>query len=238
MTTSAGAVRPAVIMMLEGRVSLGGQHALEAFHGDADDYIQAHVARSCHLQWDDADPLRFRATFEYDSEGAFEALDVRSRVDPQFSVLRSRFLAHLERTPVVSIWRETAQQYCGDLVRAYWGLLDAKEWIGLREILADDVVMEWPAFNERVVGADAVVEAGKHAPKDWVVRVECVLACGEKVATEVIIALEDGEEIALATFWDVCRERIQHATEYWSVVGRDPRPGWRRAWSTPIEPTP
>src|SRR5660398_216866 len=111
MTTSAGAVRPAVIMMLEGRVSLGGQHALEAFHGDADDYIQAHVARSCHLQRDDAAPPRFRATFEYDSEGAFEALDVRPRVDPQFSVLRSRFRAPLERTPVVSIWRETAQQY-------------------------------------------------------------------------------------------------------------------------------
>lgn len=234
MDTHIGSARPAVIMIVEGRVPPDGREALEEFYGVAEPYFQDHGTTNVRLQWEDDDPRRFRAIFEYESEESFEEDDVRTRVDPQFMALRSRFLAHLDGIPVVSVWRETAKQYCADLVRAYWGLLDAREWIGLRAILADGVVFEWPAFNERVVGADAVVAAGQHAPQDWVVRVISVLACGEKAASQVSLQLEDGQEIILSTFWEVRHQRIARATEYWSTVGRDPRPGWRRAWSRPM----
>ena len=232
--TTASTGRPAVIMIVEGRVPPGGRDALEQFSADAEDYFAEQGSSSARLQWDDADPERFRAVFEYPSEDAFELYDVRTRTDARFMALRSRFVSHLAGAPLVSGWRETARQYCADLVRAYWGLLDAREWTGLRAILADDVVFEWPAFNERVLGADAVIAAGQHTPKEWVVRVGSVLACGEKAASHVTIVLEDGQEIVLSTFWEVRHQRIVRATEFWSAVGRDSRPGWRSAWSMPM----
>lgn len=232
MGTSAA--RPAVIMIVEGRVPPGGRPGLEDFAAVAEEYFADHVAAAGRLQWDDEAPQRFRAVLEYESEEAFEQDDLRTRTDAEFMELRSRFLAQLDGAPVVSVWRETARQFCADLVRAYWTLSEAREWAGLRAILADDVVFEWPAFNERVEGADAVIAASGHAPQGWIARVGGILACGERAASTVTIALEDGQEIALSTFWEVRRQRIVRATEFWSTVGRDPRPGWRTAWSRPI----
>jgi len=227
--------RPAVIMMVEGRVPLGGQEALERFYAEVERYFHDLKSMVMRLQWDSDDPHRFRALFEYETERDFETDDIRSRVDPATMALRSRLESLLEGLPEVSIWRESSRQFSADLVRAYWGLVDAREWEALRAIIADDIVMEWPAFNERIIGADNVIAANAAAPEHWVAKVNWVVASGDHVASSVEVLLGTGMKYVLGTYWTVRHQRILRATEHWCPYGVSEAPAWRRKFAEPMD---
>lgn len=225
---------PAVIMMVEGRVPLGGQAALERVYADAEAHLHERGGTVVRLQWDDEDPHRFRAMLEYETDRDFEAGDIRTRQEPEFVRLRDRLESVVEGLPVVTVWRESSRQLRADLVRAYRGLVDAREWTGLRAILADDVVMEWPAFNERIVGVENVIAANRAAPENWLAQVNWVISSGDQVASSVEVVLGTGTRYVLGTLWTVRRRRIQHATEHWCPYGVSAAPAWRRRFAEPI----
>ena len=59
------------------------------------------------------------------------------------------------------------QPYARDLVVAYIEALNARTWVRLAELLADDVVYEIPQTGEFVRGRDAVVRFNREYPGDW-----------------------------------------------------------------------
>ena len=113
-----------------------------------------------------------------------------------------------------------------DVVRAYWDRIEARDWEGARALLADDVVVEWPASKERMVGAANVVAVNAEYPEGWSIRVLRVLADGAEVASEVEVPHGDDLHRA-ASFWTVEEGRIVRGREYWTAVGADPSPAWR-----------
>ena len=94
-----------------------------------------------------------------------------------------------------------------------------RDWQGVAGLLADDVVVEWPASKERMVGAANVVAVNAEYPEGWSIRVLRVVADGAEVVSEVEVPHGDDVHRA-ASFWTVEDGRIVRGREYWTAVGR------------------
>ncbi|MGM0385084.1 MAG: nuclear transport factor 2 family protein [Actinomycetota bacterium] len=234
-TTTSGILHPAVIMIIEGRVPPGGREALEAFFTEAHALIDLHRTMLMRLQWNADDALRFRAVFGYATERDFEPEDRRSGAVRDVVDYRSQLDSLVEAQPVVTIWRETSRQFSEDLIRAYWDLVDAREWDALGGILAPDVVMEWPATGERLDGAANLIAANRDDPDGWTVAVRSIIAVGEHVASDVEQILDDGRSFRVVTLWTVRQHRIVGGTEFRTAVGQAAAPPWRQRYSTSLD---
>lgn len=120
------------------------------------------------------------------------------------------------------------------MVRALWDRMQARDWTGVGELLADDVVVEWPASAERIVGRDNYVKINAEYPEGWSIRVLRVVASGDTVVSEVEVPHEGMGVHRVASFWTVRDGRIADGREYWTALGQDPSPQWRAAWVQPM----
>jgi SnoaL-like protein len=113
-----------------------------------------------------------------------------------------------------------------DVVRRLWELFDAREWDAARELLADDVVCEWPHSRERIVGRDNVIELNRIYP-DWdSLRVEQVVGDGDRVAS--VVRVEAGGDVVwAASFFELTGGRIARMFELWVDEGTQDTPEWR-----------
>ncbi len=96
--------------------------------------------------------------------------------------------------------------------------------------------MEWPAFNERIVGAENVIAANMSAPENWVAKVNWVVASGDHAASSVEVLLTTGTRWVLGTYWTIIDRQIVAATEHWCPFGVAEPPAWRRRFAEPIVP--
>jgi len=229
-----GVSHPAVIMIIEGRVPEGGQASLEEFFAAPPAFFDAPHSALMHIQWNAADGRTFRVAFKYATERDFEIEDIRTRTESAVAQHRARLARLLDAQPVITIWRESSRQFSMDLVRAYWDLVAAREWEALRAIVAPDVVIEWPASNERLAGVEDLIAANRGAPDGWTAKVRSVVGSGENVASDVEEFLDSGESFRVATFWTVRNQRIVRGTEYRTAVGQSHTPAWRRGHTRPI----
>ena len=106
-----------------------------------------------------------------------------------------------------------------EIVRAYWELMQARDWAGLRRVLAPDVVVEWTASNEQFVGPDAVIGVNRAYPEGWSVRVP----------------MDDVGVFRVAAFAQVRGGLLVSSVEYWIGVGDDDPPAWRARYSRPAD---
>ncbi|WP_047893713.1 nuclear transport factor 2 family protein [Micromonospora sp. RV43] len=120
------------------------------------------------------------------------------------------------------------------VVRALWDRMQARDWTGVGDLLADDVVVEWPASAERIVGRDHYVKINAEYPEGWSIRVLRVVASGDTVVSEVEVPHEEMGVHRVASFWTVRDGRIVDGREYWTGLGTDPSPQWRSAWVQPM----
>ncbi|WP_435150649.1 nuclear transport factor 2 family protein [Micromonospora aurantiaca (nom. illeg.)] len=120
------------------------------------------------------------------------------------------------------------------VVRALWDRMQARDWTGVGELLADDVVVEWPVSAERIVGRDNYVKVNAEYPEGWSIRVLRVVASGDTVVSEVEVPHEGMGVHRVASFWTVRDGRIFDGREYWTGLGTDPSPQWRSAWVQPM----
>ncbi|MFJ1538618.1 nuclear transport factor 2 family protein [Micromonospora chalcea] len=120
------------------------------------------------------------------------------------------------------------------VVRALWDRMQARDWTGVGELLADDVVVEWPASAERIVGRDNYVKINAEYPEGWSIRVLRVVASDDTVVSEVEVPHEGMGVHRVASFWTVRDGRIIDGREYWTALGQDPSPQWRSAWVQPM----
>ncbi|MGW1884170.1 nuclear transport factor 2 family protein [Streptomyces sp. NPDC001970] len=116
------------------------------------------------------------------------------------------------------------------IVHRLWDRMQARDWTGVRELLADDVVVEWPVSGERIVGRDNYVNINAEYPEGWSIRVLRIVADGEDVVSEVEVPHESMGLHRVASFWTVRDGKIVAGREYWSELGSDPSPEWRAGY--------
>lgn len=124
------------------------------------------------------------------------------------------------------------------VVRLYWDLVQARNWDELRDILHDSVVVDWPASGEQFTGAENVVALNRDYPEGWTIRVLGILSDGDRVASEVEVPMAGVGTFRVASFWVVRDGKIQRGTEYWTELGQDDAPEWRRSLSDSVLDTP
>ncbi len=85
-------------------------------------------------------------------------------------------------------------------IRRFWDTTEARDWPGLTEVLAPDVVYEMAQTRERVTGRDAFVRFFTEFPGDWHLAVERVIA-DDGGAVSVVRFTMDGEEMTGISFF-------------------------------------
>ena len=114
-----------------------------------------------------------------------------------------------------------------DVVKAFWDRIDARDWQGVRALLADDIVVDWPASLERMSGADTVVALNSEYAEGWTIRILRIVADGSSVVSEVEVPMDGSATSRVASFWEVLDGLIVRGVEYWIELGQDERPAWR-----------
>ncbi|AXG79032.1 nuclear transport factor 2 family protein [Streptomyces paludis] len=112
-------------------------------------------------------------------------------------------------------------------VQRFWDLMQARDWEGLGELLAADLVVEWPVSGERIVGRDNFVSINAEYPEGWSINVLRVVVDGDVVVSEVEVPHGTMGVHRVASFWTVRDGKIVGGREYWTEPGSDPSPEWR-----------
>ena len=113
-----------------------------------------------------------------------------------------------------------------DVVRALWERMEARDWVGARALLADDVAVVWPATRERFAGADTFIEVNQRYPGDWHIEVRKVMADRDEVFAWVEVRL--GDQLSLCAQRAVVEDRkIRSSVDLWVDEGGETPPPWR-----------
>lgn len=114
-----------------------------------------------------------------------------------------------------------------DVIKAFWGRIQARDWEGVAELVAADAVVEWPVTRERLVGRANVVAVIRDYPEGWSIQVLRVIGDGDQVVSEVEVPHDELGVFRAASFWTVRDGVIVRGTEYWTTVGGEPAQEWR-----------
>ena len=120
------------------------------------------------------------------------------------------------------------------IVETLWERMQARDWAGLGELLAEDVVVEWPVSAERIVGRDNYVRINAEYPEGWSIDVLRTVSDGQTVVSEVEVPHETMGVHRAISFWTVRDGRIVSGREYWTQPGADPSPRWRAEYVQPL----
>jgi ketosteroid isomerase-like protein len=108
--------------------------------------------------------------------------------------------------------------------------MQARDWPGLGELLAEDIVVEWPVSGERIVGRANFLGVAADYPEGWSVRVLRIVADGDAVVSEVEIPHRTLGDHRVVSLWTVREGLVFAGREYWTASGSDPAPEWRSAY--------
>jgi ketosteroid isomerase-like protein len=108
------------------------------------------------------------------------------------------------------------------VIQQLWDRFQARDWAGAAELLADDLVVEWPVSAERIVGRENFVAVNREYPEGWTIRVLRIVAEGEAVVSEVAVPHDTLGDFRAASFWTVRDGKIVDGREYWTSPGSDP----------------
>ena len=109
----------------------------------------------------------------------------------------------------------------GDVVRRLWERFEARDWDRARELLADDLVIEWPGTRERIRGGDHYLGLNRTYPEGWALTVLEIVEAGPRVVSRVRI--DHGEAVFYATsFFRVEDGRIREGVEYFAEQQEPP----------------
>ncbi len=122
------------------------------------------------------------------------------------------------------------------VVESLWERMQARDWAGVGELLAADVVVDWFASQERISGRENFVAVNAEYPEGWSIEVLSVIGDGERVVSEVEVPHAQLGVFRVVSFWTVRAGVIVEGLEYWTTKGGDPAPEWRRRWVELLPP--
>ena len=113
-----------------------------------------------------------------------------------------------------------------DIVRSFWERMEARDWDDARALLADDLVVIWPATREKFEGADTFIALNQNYPGDWHIDVQRVSADGRNVQAWVEVRI--GEQRTFCAQQSVVTDKlIRSAIEIYVDEGESEPPAWR-----------
>ncbi len=121
-----------------------------------------------------------------------------------------------------------------EVIQALWDRIEARDWTGAAELVADDAVIDWPVSSERIAGRTNIIAVNREYPEGWSIRVLRIVADGDQVVSEVEVPHKDDGVFRVASFWTVAGGQIVRGTEYWTSLGADPSPAWRAPYVEPL----
>jgi ketosteroid isomerase-like protein len=121
-----------------------------------------------------------------------------------------------------------------EVVAQLWGRIQARDWAGVGELLAEDFVLEWPQDLVRLRGRENFVEFNRTYPEGWSIEVLRIVAEGNTVVSEVRVPhLALGPFYALS-FYEVEGDRIRSGREYWVEEAYEEPTAERARWFEPM----
>jgi len=120
------------------------------------------------------------------------------------------------------------------VIKELWARTQARDWVGVGELLADDAVVEWPVSAERIVGRVNYVAINSEYPEPWEIRVLRIIGSGDEAVSEVEVAHGTMGLFRAASFWTVRDGKIASGTEYWTSVGSEEGRPDRAAYVEPM----
>jgi len=121
-----------------------------------------------------------------------------------------------------------------EVVAQLWSRVQARDWVGVGDLLAEDFVLEWPHDLVRLRGRADFVEFNRSYPEGWSIEVLRIVAEGSTVVSEVRVPHPTvGPHYALS-FFEVEDGLITSGREYWVAEAYE-EPGADRArWFEPM----
>ncbi len=117
-----------------------------------------------------------------------------------------------------------------EVVRELWNRYQARDWDAAAELLAENVVVDWPQTRERIRGRDRVIAVNRNYPEGWTVRMLRIVQDGGVAVSEVGVDHVDRGTFHAASFFEVADGRIVRGTEYWVDPPSGDPPAWRAEW--------
>jgi SnoaL-like domain len=115
-------------------------------------------------------------------------------------------------------------------VRHFWERIEARDWDGARELLADYAVCRWPHSDERFEGAEAIVGMNRSYPEGWRITIVDVSPLPGGAVSRIRVD-QAGMSFHCASFFRVEDGQIGEVFEYWVTEGSEEPPGWRARFS-------
>jgi ketosteroid isomerase-like protein len=126
-----------------------------------------------------------------------------------------------------------------ELVATLWRRIEARDWDGVGELLAEDFVCEWPHSRERIRGRQNFVELNRNYPEGWSIEVLRVVADGNRAVSEIRVPHPALGAHYAASFFEVEAGRLARLREYWVEEGQQKEPPSDRAqWVEPLDTPP
>jgi len=120
------------------------------------------------------------------------------------------------------------------VIEALWNRIQARDWAGVGELIAEDAVVDWPVTAERIVGRDNFVAVQREYPEGWTIDVVRIVAQGDQVVSEVNVPHAVLGMFSAASFWTVRDGQVVQAREYWVTPGSETPPEWRAPFTESI----
>ena len=121
-----------------------------------------------------------------------------------------------------------------EVVAQLWGRIQARDWVGVGELLAEDFVLEWPQDLVRLRGHANFVDFNRSYPEGWSIEVLRIVAQGSTVVSEVRVPHPTvGPHYALS-FYEVAGGRNTSCREYWVMEAYEEPAAERARWFEPM----
>lgn len=121
-----------------------------------------------------------------------------------------------------------------EVVAELWRRIQARDWDGVGELLAEDFLLEWPNTRIRIRGRTNFVEFNRSYPEGWSIEVLRVIGGGSVAVSEVRVPHPTVGPYYALSFFEVADGRLVRGREYW-VEERYEEPAPERArWFEPM----
>jgi ketosteroid isomerase-like protein len=121
------------------------------------------------------------------------------------------------------------------LVAELWRQIEARNWDGVGDLLAEDFVMEWPHSRERIRGRHNFVELNRNFPEGWSIEVLRIVGEEKLAVSEIRVPHPELGVHYAVSFFAVEDGRLARAREYWVEEGHQTEPPSDRSqWVEPL----
>jgi ketosteroid isomerase-like protein len=122
----------------------------------------------------------------------------------------------------------------GEVVAQLWRRIQARDWVGVRELLAEDFVLEWPHDLVRIRSRANFVEFNRSYPGGWSIEVLRIVAEENTVVSEVRVPHPTVGPYYALSFFEVDGGRIASGREYWVMEAYQEPAAERARWFEPM----